>query len=427
MSKNEILKQIEVKDHCTKDWDEMTGNAEVRFCGHCSLHVNNLSAMTRKQALKLVRESDGRLCVRYIQNPIDKTPVFADRIYQISRRAKIAAGILGASLSLSALTYAQGGMSVRRINEDVKVSQPGKTDENKTENPSASISGTITDSAGAVIPGIVVSLASADNSFTATAVSNEDGFYEFKNVPAGNFKLNAAGVNGFRSFSEENISVGQNSAIKQDIQMEVGMVMGGFAIAQSYNALSQAVADGDLNLVTELIAKGADVNEKEGNSSDVTPIFLAVGDGNLEIAETLLNFGAKVNVRDEERRTPLMNLDEDASAELVRLLVKHGAKVNLTDEEGNTALINSVEYAKPEVLQELISNGARVNVQNKEGETALTMAAYEDNLEKVRILLLAGADVNLKNEDGESAWDLTDSDEMKKLLESYGAAAKSER
>jgi ankyrin repeat protein len=365
--------------------------------------------------------------VRYVQNPIDKTPVFAERFHQISRRAKIAAGILGASLSLSALTYAQGEPSLKRTNEDVKVSQPEKTDENKTENPAASISGTISDSSGAIIPGIVVSLASADNSFRATAVSNEDGFYEFKDVPAGKFKLNAEGVNGFSSFTAENISVGQNTEVKQNIQMEVGMVMGGLEIAQSYNALSQAVADDDLELVIELIAKGADVNEKEGNSSNTTAIFLAVGDGNLKIVETLLNFGAKVNVRDEERQTPLMNLDEDASAELVRLLVKHGAKVNSIDEEGNTALIHAVEYAKPEILQELILNGARVNVQNKEGETALTLAAYEDDLEKVRILLLAGADVNLKNEDGESAWDQTDSDEVKQLLESYGATAKSER
>ena len=64
--------------------------------------------MTRKQALKIVRESSGRICVRYIQNPVDKTPVFADRLYQITRRAGIAAGVLGASLSFSSLTYAQG-------------------------------------------------------------------------------------------------------------------------------------------------------------------------------------------------------------------------------------------------------------------------------------------------------------------------------
>lgn len=431
MSKNEILKQIEVKDHCTQDWNEMTGNAEVRFCSHCNLHVNNLSAMTRKQALKLVRESDGRLCVRYVQNPVDKTPVFAERFHQISRRAKIAAGILGASLSLSALTYAQGDMSSKRINEDVKVSQPEKTNENKTENPAASVSGTIKDPAGAVIPGVFISFSSSDNSFSSTILSDENGFYEFKNVPAGKFNLKAEGVYGFQSTIIENISVEQNGKVEQNIEMnvsnEVFALTGMVAVEVLYAPLAKAVSEDNLELVTELIAKGESVNAKEENHSNITPLFLAVGNGNLEIAERLLNFGAKTNVRNDEKQTPLMRLDEDASPELVRLLIKHGAKVNLIDEEGNTALMHAVEYAKPEVLQELISNGARVNVQNEEGETALTLAAYEDDLEKVKILLLAGADVNLKNKDGESARDQADSDEVKKLLESYGATAKSER
>lgn len=404
MSKNEFLKRIEVKNNCSQDWDEMTGNERVRFCSHCSFEVNNLSAMTRKQAMKLVRESSGRICVRYVQNPVDKTPVFAERLYQISRRAGIAAGILGASLSLSTLTYAQGeAVQLKRISTDAEISQTEKSDEGKIESDAASISGTITDPQGAVIPGIVVSLTLSDNSFSSTAVSNEEGFYEFRNIPAGNFKLNAEGIYGFQSTIIENISVAQNGAAKQNIQMEVGemtFTMGIVAVAEFYTPLHQAVSDDNAELVTELISKGASVNGKDENYSNITPLFLAVGNGNAEIAEKLLNFGAKINARDDERQTPLMRLDEDASPELVRLLIKHGAKINLTDKEGNTALIRAVEFAKPEVLQELIRNGANVNVQNKEGETALLKAAYEDNLEKVKILLLAGADIFVKNSEG---------------------------
>lgn len=426
MSKNEFLKRIEVKDQCSQDWEEMTGNERVRFCGHCSFEVNNLSAMSRKQAMKLVRESSGRICVRYVQNPVDKTPVFAERLYQITRRAGIAAGVLGASLSLSTLTYAQGEpLRLKTLNTDAEISQTQKTNEDKTESDSASISGTVSDPQGAVIPGIVVSLTLSDNSFSSTAVSNEEGFYEFKNIPAGNFKLNAEGIYGFQSTIIENISVAQNGATKQNIQMDVGEVafMGLMAAIEFYTPLHQAVSDDNSELVTELISKGGNVNGKDENYSNITPLFLAVGNGNAEIAERLLNFGAKINARDDERQTPLMRLDEDATVEIVRLLIKHGAKINLTDKAGNTALLIAVEYAKPEVLQELIANGANVNARNKEGETALTKAAYEDNFEKVKILLLAGADVNLKNGDGKTARDQTGDGEIKQLLESYGAAA----
>lgn len=423
MPEDELLKKIEVKNHCSQNWDEMRGNAQIRFCGHCNLHVNNLSAMTRKQALKLVRESDGRICVRYVQNPVGKTPVFSDKLYQITRRAGIAAGVLGASLSLSALTYAQSEAVTLKVNTEAEISQTEKPDENKTEGATASISGTITDSQGAVIPGIVVSITLTDNSFGTTAVSNEAGIYEFKNIPAGNFTLRAEGIYGFSSTVIENISVTQNSESKQDIQMNVGetAMMGVIAVMEFYAPLHQAVSQDNVELVTELIAKGENVNGKDENYSNITPLFLAVGNGNLQIAEMLLNFGAKANARDSEKQTPLMRLDDDATPELVRLLIKHGAKINVTDKKGKTVLLHAVEYAKPEVLRELISNGANIDAQNAEGETALMRAAYDDNFDKVNLLLLSGANVNLKDAEGETAWEKTSSEEIEKLLETYGA------
>jgi hypothetical protein len=43
----------------------MSGNNRVRFCDQCSLHVYNLSAMTRRDAERLVMNTEGRLCVRF--------------------------------------------------------------------------------------------------------------------------------------------------------------------------------------------------------------------------------------------------------------------------------------------------------------------------------------------------------------------------
>ena len=61
MSKKSFIDSIEVKSPCSEDWNEMRGNNQVRFCSHCNLNVNNLSVMTRKQALKLVRKAEGRI------------------------------------------------------------------------------------------------------------------------------------------------------------------------------------------------------------------------------------------------------------------------------------------------------------------------------------------------------------------------------
>jgi hypothetical protein len=61
------LNVIHVAKPCPADWEKMHGDARVRFCDECRLHVYNLSELTRPQAEKLVSQHEGRLCVRYYQ------------------------------------------------------------------------------------------------------------------------------------------------------------------------------------------------------------------------------------------------------------------------------------------------------------------------------------------------------------------------
>lgn len=424
MSKKGSLKNFAVTNPCSEDWEKMSGGDRVRFCSHCKLSVNNLSAMTRKEALKLVREANGRVCVRYVKNPKTNAPVFAKQIYQISRRASLAAGVLGASLTLSTLAYAQGGVAAIDLANKTQKPALNKSDKDRTERDAATVSGTITDPNGAVIPAVTVELSSKDGKFSNTTTSNDEGVYEFKNVPAGDFTIRAGGNRGFKTFVLENVSVAGSEVSRRDIKIDVSeefVTVGEIAMVEFSNPLHRAVSADDIEQIRDLIAKGAGINAKDENYAHITPLFLAVENGNAEIAEMLLGFGAKANARNDNKQTPLMRLDADASAELARILIKHGAKINMKDDEGNTALIWAVENStKPEVLQFLLMHGANLDEQNREGETALMKAAYNDNLEAVRVLLEAGANVSLKNKDGETALDLTGDDEIKKLLESYG-------
>src|SRR6187399_1951348 len=101
MSKKSFIDRIKVKDPCTQDWETMRGNESVRFCDHCVKSVTDLSTMTRKLAMKMVRESNGRVCIRYIEDPHTKKPVFADRFVHLTRSApSLAAGVMSASMSL---------------------------------------------------------------------------------------------------------------------------------------------------------------------------------------------------------------------------------------------------------------------------------------------------------------------------------------
>lgn len=59
--------KLEVASPCRESWDRMHGDARSRHCSRCSLNVYNLSAMSRAEAEALIREKEGRLCVRFFQ------------------------------------------------------------------------------------------------------------------------------------------------------------------------------------------------------------------------------------------------------------------------------------------------------------------------------------------------------------------------
>jgi hypothetical protein len=59
------LEGVRVAAPCKADWEKMVGDERMRYCGQCSLHVYNLSGMTKREAESLVANAEGRLCVRY--------------------------------------------------------------------------------------------------------------------------------------------------------------------------------------------------------------------------------------------------------------------------------------------------------------------------------------------------------------------------
>jgi Carboxypeptidase regulatory-like domain/Ankyrin repeats (3 copies) len=439
MSKKSLIDSVEVKTPCTEGWEKMHGNHRVRFCDHCAKDVNNLSEMTRKQAMRLVRASGGNLCIRYVQNPVTKRPIFAEQLLHITRRAPaIAAGVMSASVSFATMTYAQGGVPAPPDSDPVR-SCPDKAAQievvtgKKTEATAAkqsinygSVKGVVTDAAGAVIPAVQLNLTNVKTNHVYSAASNDEGAYEFVGVEPGTYVLVAEGTKGFTRKQYDNVAVNESRETPVDMEMTVveSTMVGGMGMVEYSTPLARAVANEDSDLVRELIAQGENVNGKDDNYDKITPLLVAVEYGNVEIVQILLDAGAKVNARDDEKQTPLMRLDDDATPELIEILLRHEAKINLTDDHNNTALILAAQRAKPEVLKALIDAGADVNAVNKDGQTALMNAANNDSLEGVRMLLEAGSKVNLKNNNDETAWDMTSDSDIEDLLVSYGAEAK---
>jgi hypothetical protein len=435
MQKKSFIDSIRVANPCSESWDEMTGNDRVRFCSHCAKDVNDLSAMTRKEAVRVVRKSGGALCIRYVEEPVTKAPLFAEQLTQITRRRVplMAAGVMSASLSLATMAYAQGGAaqspvtnspSAARVSEceDDGSNEPKKKEVHDTSVRPA-LRGTVLDAQGAVVPNLAVTLNDGNARVVASTRSDAEGAFRFEQLSPGKYSLRTEASAGFSSSLVENIAVGEGeTAVDINVNVAGGaQLMGVVAVGPEFEgALAIAVSNDNFDEARQLISHGENVNWKEGDGT--TPLFIAVENGNIDMVRLLLDSGAKINARNDEKETPIMRLDADASPELVEMLLRFGAKVNETTKSGDTALIRSVaRQAKPEVVKALVDAGAQLDVQDNEGMTALMFAADADDLETVRVLLFAGANVNLKDNDKETAWDKTSDAEIETLLETYGA------
>jgi len=117
-----VLEDIRIATPCSADWDEMSGDARVRFCGKCEKNVYNLSAMTREEGEALVKEKEGRLCVRLYQRK-DGTVITNDCPVGVRRarlRARVWASISGAAASAALVLGLFGGRARADLTVDGK-------------------------------------------------------------------------------------------------------------------------------------------------------------------------------------------------------------------------------------------------------------------------------------------------------------------
>ncbi len=233
----------------------------------------------------------------------------------------------------------------------------------------ASLSGTVTDRSGAVVPGATLTLVSQETGFRREAVSGENGTYTFSLVPIGNYTLTAA-MTGFRTMTMRDLRLGVGDNRLLDIQMQVAAADVSITVEDVLAPLEkssavvgtviggQQISDIPVNgrhwATLMSLAPGA-VNTGEGNQQSIRFVGRARDDNNWTF-DGLDSTGVK-DPRQESALRLVISSDSIAEFRVNSTLYSAesgggaGAQVNIVSRSGSNAFHGSVfEFLRNDVF-----------------------------------------------------------------------------
>ncbi|XP_071948207.1 poly [ADP-ribose] polymerase tankyrase-1-like [Antedon mediterranea] len=148
-------------------------------------------------------------------------------------------------------------------------------------------------------------------------------------------------------------------------------------------ALIEAAKKGNLARVQKLVTP-ENINCRDSQGRNSTPLHLAAGYNNVEVAEYLLESGADVNAQDKGGLIPLHNASSYGHVDIAALLIKHNTCVNAQDRWNFTPLHEAAQKGRTQLCALLLAHGADPTMKNQEGQAPLDLTTAED----VRALLL---------------------------------------
>jgi hypothetical protein len=144
----------------------------------------------------------------------------------------------------------------------------------------ATVTGTIVDASGAVVPDVLITLTNSATSQVRSAVSNTSGIYTFTNVGVGQFTLTANAA-GFQKYAKTGITVNTDQTLQENVTLMVGSQ--GQTVTVEADALQVQT---ETNELSNLIS-GAQVTQLATNGRNVTALA-ALGMG---VSNNLSDFG----------------------------------------------------------------------------------------------------------------------------------------
>lgn len=216
---NDFLDRMRIASPCHVGWENMKGDDRARFCDQCSLHVYNISELTKEQVVSLVASTEGRICAKLYRRA-DGSILTRDcpvGLRSLRRRVSKRAGAALTAL----LTLCSGLMGQTHPQDEKKCTRiiALKVKKKAVKDGQAAFSGVVMDEVGAVIPGATITLVNERTKEKLTATSSDEGEFSFPDVVAGkySFKIEAS---AFKPYTHKQLTVNSREAVRIDATLQ---------------------------------------------------------------------------------------------------------------------------------------------------------------------------------------------------------------
>lgn len=167
-----------------------------------------------------------------------------------------------------------------------------------------------------------------------------------------------------------------------------------------YNLLQWYVEQRNITIVSELLSKGAKINEAMDDEIGYTPLHLAISNGDIQMLDLLLKVPSiKPNTPDKSGASPLHLAICRGNQEAIDKLLEEGADVNAVDNFGRTSLHMLVTYkGNQATIVKVLQKGADIRAVDNFGRTPLDMAIQKGDIATTKQLLSTPIKASMKGQ-----------------------------
>lgn len=186
------------------------------------------------------------------------------------------------------------------------------------------------------------------------------------------------------------------------------------ATAQQNEKLAEACKTGNLALVQQMLADGADLDPPARN----TPVFYAAQGGHIDMLKWLLAQGGKVDGLNGKNSTPLMAAAEQGRLEAVKILLLAGADPARKNNDGMTARGYAANREKKNVVAWLDRNPEEIIFSRKVADRTLQEIFNFAHRERVTFIR-KGADGTVEAVTRHSFGEIADKSALRRAFAEY--------